>query len=191
LGKLSLPTYVYVLNGGYEFNDNNNQPAFMATVEPELGALKFKGSFYYSKYDKDVKLASMKYLGGVAFEKGPFAIRAEGGTGLWESRVSSMAKDSTITLSDGKPMGFYAKVFYRITPWCRAMFQYDYMSNNNSGWAPGSETYTTLSPALLLSVANSSTIMVQYDIADWKRVKGGKEDLIKYNRLSVGWRTTF
>jgi hypothetical protein len=191
LGKLSLPTYVYVLNGGYEFNDNNNQPAFMATVEPELGALKFKGSLYYDKYDKDAKLASMKVLGGIAFEKGPFALRAEGGMGTWENRVVNMAKDSSITLSDGKPKGFYAKLFYRITPWCRALFHYDYMNNDHSGWTPGSEKFTTLSPALLFSVANSSTIMVQYDIADWKRVKSGKEDLIKFNRLTVGWRTTF
>jgi hypothetical protein len=190
-GKISLPTYVYVLNGGYEFNDNNNQPAVLATVEPELGAFKLKGSFYYGKYDKLAKLASVKYLGGVAFEKGPLAIRAEGGMGLWENRVSSMARDSSITLSDGKPKGFYAKAYYRIFPWCRAMIQYDYMSNNNSGWAPGSEKYTTISPALQFSVANSSTLMLQYDIADWKRVKGVKEDLIKFNRLSVGWRTTF
>jgi hypothetical protein len=191
LGKVSLPTYLYVVNGGYEFSDNNNQPAFIATVEPEVGAFKFKGSVYYGTYDKNAKLVSSKYLAGIAFEKGPFAVRAEGGTGLWEKRVSSMARDSTITLSDGKPKGFYAKVFYRITPWCRAMFHYDYMSNNQSGWAPGSEKYTTLSPALLFSVTNSSTIQVQYDIADWKRVKGGKQDLIKYNRLIVGWRTTF
>ena len=200
IGDISLPTYVYLLNGGYQFGDNNNQPGFLATIEPEFGALKFKASLSLGKYDEDAEKNYMKYLVGAAYDAGAFSARAEYAAGKWSESIVATKTDEGVplTFKDATPMGYYAKIFYRFADWGRVMLHYDYVDNNYSGFfytALGSEKFTNIIPGLQLYVSGSSIIQVQYDIADWEQTEKfgipGQKDTIKYNRLTVGWRTTF
>ncbi len=200
LGSFSLPTWVYILNGGFEFSDNNSQPSILATVEPEIGALKFKVSLNYGKYDTDAKNSFMKYLVGAMWEKGPFSLRAEYGAGTWSNSIvtASDTSGNPISFEDATPMGFYGKLFYRFASWGRLMLHYDYVDNNYTGFfytARGAEKYVTIIPGMQIYLSESSILQIQYDIADWKQTEKfgipGQEDTIKYNRMTVTWRTTF
>ena len=195
LGDISLPAYLYILNGGFEIADNNNQPGILATVEPELGSLKFKLSLNYSKWDAKKENSAMKYLFGTMYETGPFSARAEYAAGnKTKSVIATDSDGNPVSADDAKVSGYYAKVFYRFAPWGRAMLHYDHVKYDYSGAfisPDGSEKYNTFIPGLQLYLSNSSVIQVQYDIADWSRVRGTREDNLKFKRLTIGWRTTF
>lgn len=191
VGYVSLPAYLYVLNGGDGTADNNNVPLIMLHAEPEIGALRFLGSLATGSYDDAGKYNMIRYAVGVAYEWNNFSVRAELAEGKWEKHIGGT--------KDAVPFGWYTKVFYRFASWGRAMIHYDYVDHNFNGFdAPFgklNEKYITITPGLQLSVASSSAIQIQYDIADWKRdgdsKKGISSQRLKFNRLTVGWRTTF
>lgn len=185
VGKVSLPTYLYVVNGGVEQSDNNNTPMVMLHAEPEVGAFKFQGSLANGKYDAANKYSNTRYSAGIAYEWQNLSARAELAGGTWEK---------SLLTEDANPFGYYLKVFYKFAPWGRAMLHYDFVDNNysNNISTPGTSTYTTITPGLQLKIANGSSVLIQYDIADWKRQQKGKdEETLKFNRLTVGIRTTF
>lgn len=192
--SFSLPTYLYLLNGGPGgkknlFNDNNNSPTIMLHAEPEIGALRFQGSLARGKWDDTSKYNMTRYSAGIAYEWEDFSARAEIAGGNWENSIPAQK------LEDATPFGYYAKLFYRITPWARAMLHYDYAKHNFNGFftsAPGEEEYITITPGLQINVASGSMIQIQYDIADWRKWKSdAEEQKLEFGRLTVGWRTTF
>lgn len=186
IGKVSLPAYLYVLNGGVEQSDNNNAPSVMLHAEPEIGAFKFLGSLASGKYDAGNKYNNTRYSAGVAYELNNFSARAEMAGGTWEKSIGGT--------EDATPFGYYGKVFYKFAPWGRAMLHYDFVDNNYSKniSTAGTSTYTTITPGLQLKFAPSSLVLVQYDIADWKlKEKDKAEQTLKFNRLTVGCRITF
>lgn len=186
LGAVSLPSYLYVLNGGSnEYADNNNGPLVMLHAEPETGALKFQGSFAAGKHDDKNKHTVYRYSAGVAWEGSAFSARAEYAGGTWEKSIEGV--------KDAVANGYYAKVFYRFTPWGRAMLHYDFadMNFNDMNYTKrGGEEYTTITPGIKINVAPSSALQIQCDIADWKRVDGSGRKL-KFTRFAAGWRVTF
>jgi hypothetical protein len=193
LPMLSLPTYVYLLNGGPGgsknlFNDNNNSPTMMIHVEPELGGFRFQGSLASGKWDDDGKYNMTRYSAGVAYEWFNVSARAELAGGTWESSIPASV------LEDATPFGYYGKILYSFSEWGKFMLHYDYAKHNFNGFVtslPGEEEYTTISPGLIFSVASGSMIQVAYDIADWKKWGKDGDDELKFNRLTVGWRSTF
>ena len=188
---ISLPAYLYVLNGGGTnlFNDNNNTPTVMIHAEPEIGAIRFQGSLARGKWDDAGKYNMTRYSAGIAYQWENFSARAEVAGGNWENSISAKK------LEDATPFGYYAKMLYRITPWARAMLHYDYAKHNFNGFvstSPGEEEYVTITPGLQIIVAPSSMIQIQYDIADWKKWKTDDENhKLEFGRLTVGWRSTF
>jgi hypothetical protein len=190
LGGVSVPFYFYLLNGGYQYRDNNRAPSIMVTVEPEIGAVRFKASLSTGKYDGDYSNGFLKYLFGAAVDLGPFSARAEYAAGTWTKSIGGT--------EDAKPSGYYAKLFYRVASWCKLMLHYDYVNNNYTGFhytAPGSEKFTTITPGVVISVSPSSAILFNFEIADWQQRDKfgmvGQEDLLKFKRTVVSWRTTF
>lgn len=188
LGAVSLPAYVYFLNGGYEFADNNRNVSTMLRLEPEMGPLKISGSFLKGKYDDAGLYYMTRWSGGLAYEYGPFNIRGEFAGGNWEKSISGT--------KDAKPSGYYVKAFYKVFPWMQCMIHYDYVDHNFTGFfytAPGSEEYVTITPEIRFSLGESTFVYFQYDIADWtKRNSAGiKTDEIEFKRLTVALRTTF
>jgi len=198
--NLSLPTYIYLLNGGYEFSDNNKGPMGMIHVEPEFGALRLTGSAAFGKYDNDGENSVTRFSAGAAYDRGPFAFRAEYACGNWANSIvtASDTSGNPTAFEDAKPSGLYAKVFYRFAPWGRLMLHYDLVDHNFAGFfytALGSEKYSTITPGFQLNVSESSIIQIQYDMANWQQKDKygipGQKDELKFNRLTVGWRTTF
>jgi len=187
LGSVSLPTYFYVVNGSHsEFNDNNKGPTFMIHVEPEIGPFKFLGSLARGRYDDANRYDMTRYAAGVGYEWSSFSARAEFAGGVWEKSISAKK------LEDATPYGYYAKLFYRFSEWGKVMLHYDYVYHNFNGFITtlqGGEKYTTFTPGLIINVAGSSLLQIQYDIADWKR--DDDSDKLEFTRLTVGWRTTF
>jgi hypothetical protein len=191
LGSVSFPAYLYLLNGGNEFNDNNSSPLVMIHAEPEIGAWKFQGSLARGTYDNANKYPMTRYSAGVSYEWQKFSIRSEWAGGNWEKSIKVATSPTTASLTDATPFGYYVKLFYKFAPWGRAMIHYDYADNNFNDIisSPGGEKFTTITPGLILNVAGGSTVQIQYDIADWRRTD--KSSSLKFNRLTIGSRTTF
>ncbi|MFC1541219.1 hypothetical protein ACFL50_02080 [Candidatus Latescibacterota bacterium] len=193
LSMVSLPTYVYILNGGqggqkHLFNDNNNSPTLMVHLEPEIGGFRFQGSLANGKWDDDSKYNMTRYSAGIAYNWLNLSVRTEVAGGTWEKSIPAR------TLEDATPFGYYAKLLYSFSEWGKAMIHYDYAKHNFNGFVtalPGEEEYTTISPGLIFNVASGSMIQVQYDIADWRKWGSNGDDTLKFNRLTVGWRSTF
>ena len=193
LSWISLPTYVYLLNGGLGgqknlFNDNNDTPTAMLHVEPEIGPFRFQGSIARGKWDDNNKYDMTRYSAGAQYGIGSFSARMELAGGTWERAIPAA------TLEDATPFGYYAKVFYKFSEWGKFMLHYDYAKHNFNGFittAPGEEVYKTFTPGVQISVASSSMIQIQYDIADWRKWKSGGAETLKFNRFTVAWRATF
>ncbi|MFC1691895.1 hypothetical protein ACFL1R_00125 [Candidatus Latescibacterota bacterium] len=190
---LSLPTYIYLLNGGKGgqknlYNDNNNSPTAMIHVEPEIGAFRFQGSLARGKWDDDGKYNMTRYSAGAGYVWGNFAARAEVAGGNWENSIAAS------TLEDATPFGYYAKLLWDFSWWGKAMLHYDYALHNFNGFIttnPGEEEYVTISPGLIINIASGSMIQIQYDIADWRQWGASGDETLKFNRLTAGWRSTF
>jgi len=190
LGAVSLPAYLYALNGGYQYSDNNKSPAVMVHVEPEIGRLKFTGSYFVGKWDDNDALQAARWSYGLMYSYKAFSCRGEYASGKWDGALSNGT-------ADVQPSGYYGKLFYRYAPWGRVMLHYNIVDNNYKGLlavtGPGGERYVTWTPGLQFTVANGSIVQVQYDIADWQQSDTGGHvtDRLQFNRLTVGWRATF
>lgn len=196
IGDMSLPTYLYIMNGGNQFNDNNRTPLVMLHVEPEFGALKFQASVASGKYDDDDEKSVFRYSAGADFTAGAFNIRAEVAGGTWEDSI--VENDSLGIYDDAKPFGYYVKAFYRVTPWAKLNLHYNIVDNNYSGFhytAMGSETYSSISPGVQFYLSDSAILAVNYQMETRERLDRfgvpGLDDKLEYNRLIVGMRVTF
>jgi hypothetical protein len=194
LGGVSLPSYLYALNGlpsgfqGAVYGDNNRNPFLMAHVEPEIGPLKLLASVGYGTYDNLDTKAVNRWAAGADYTYQKWNLRTECFAGSWQQQVSIPQQ------IDGLPLGYYAKLFYRVNPWLRAMLHYDIVDQNFIGTtlAPGRETYQTITPGLQLFLADSAQLILQYDIADWRQTNAvGDVDTLEFNRLVLGWRIVF
>jgi len=182
-GNYSFPAYLYVLNGAYEFSDNNRGPMVMLHTEPEFGPVRFLGSFANGRYDDAYHNSVTRWAAGFATEWRNLTFRTEYAGGLWKDYPQGSE------IIDRKPKGFYAKASYRFIPWARATIDYSVADQN---WSTGStvgEKFITVTPSLQIYASESSVIIVQYDIADWKRLDGSEK--LDFNRMTLGWRTTF
>ena len=183
VGNYSIPSYLYVLNGGNEFSDNNRGPMGMIHVEPEFGSLRFLGSFAEGRWDDAYSKGVMRWSAGFATEYRNLTFRTEYAGGTWEQYPAGS------DVIDRTPKGFYAKASYRFVPWARATIDYNVADQNWSGTTTVSEKYTTITPSLQIYAAESSVIIVQYDVANWKKSDGSEK--LDFNRMTLGWRTTF
>ena len=193
LSRVSLPAYLYLLNGGPGgqknlFNDNNGSPTVMLHVEPEIGGLRLQGTLARGKWDEQNKYSMTRYSAGIQYVWSKLSARAEMAGGVWEKSIPAAQ------LEDATPFGYYGKILYQALPWMTAMIHYDYAKHNFNGFVtatPGEEVYRTITPGLQFKVAQSSMIQIQYDIADWKQWGSVRDNTLKFNRFTVGWRSTF
>jgi len=183
VGDYSIPSYLYILNGGEEFSDNNRGPTVMLHAEPEFGPARFLGSFMRGRYDDDYNKTMTRWAAGFATEWRNLAFRTEYAGGLWED----YPVDSE--MMDRKPEGFYMKASYRFVPWARATINYSVADLNLTSKSTVGEKYITVTPSLQLYAAESAVLIVQYDIADWRKDDGSEK--LDFNRVTLGWRATF
>jgi hypothetical protein len=200
LSGISLPAYLWIVNGGSEFNDNNKSVDIGLKVEPEIGPAKFEAGIMTGKYDNDGEKSHMRWIAGIDYTWKKLNIRSEIAGGKINEKIA--VKDTSGAIArydDTNPFGFYVKAFYQLTPWLKAMLAYDYVKNDYGSSSPGEEIYSTITPGLQISVGPSSQLIVQGTIADWKRIKdaallssaAAKKYILKFSRILIGWRITF
>lgn len=180
----SLPTYVYLLNGEKTDVDNNNDKAALIHVDPELlqGKLRFVGSYGFGKWDDSSEKSFARYDAGLEWKHQAVNLRGE----YIGSRYSDKYTSGGNT-KDGESAGYFAKALYRFTPEWRGLVGY---SRSVNAAAYGySNIFRTTTVGVNYFVTDSSTIIGQFSTVDANRTDDSEK--LKYNRYTVGWRTTF
>ncbi len=192
LGFLSMPAYLYIMNGSENlYHDNNETPEGMIHIEPEIGPVTLFGSFLAGRWDTENKKDVMRWSGGFSVALGPVELRSEYAGGTWEESIGDTVQ------SDANPYGFYTKLIYQFSSWGKLMAHYNYVNYNFIGTHirgdQGREVYSTITPAFQVYVFDCLSIQTQYDIADWRKFNKEKNtrDRLKFNRLFLGLRATF
>ncbi|MDO8734483.1 MAG: hypothetical protein Q7K21_04930, partial [Elusimicrobiota bacterium] len=212
-GSVSLPMYLYFLNGlgGTSSRDNNKDKTILFHAEPEfsgaLAGLKTFLSYGFGKWgdtewDSDYTAATPaeampgekdqkynRWSVGTSYDYRKFSVRAE--TGQYSR--DNYFNFGTTTEADKESSGYYAKLFYKVIPdKLTAMLDYSLLNNDTS--ATVSEERKTTILGLQYELAEAMTCIVQFDMADWKNDEepaATAEDSLKFNRLVMGIRTTF
>jgi hypothetical protein len=191
VGGVSLPVYAYVLNGvgTNVFADNNRSPAFLVHIEPEYQGIKFLGSYYYNLYDGTNE--QIRCAGGLEYTWQDLMVRGE-----YAGIKQANAVISGPRRMDARAQGFYLKAQYRFTDWLGLLLHYNMEESINVdsikafGSTPGvGSLYKTFVPCLQIYLIPQSIIFVQYDITDER--KKDDSDIVRYNHLTVGWKTVF
>ncbi len=217
LGPVSLPSYLYILGGGMNMLvSNTNSRGFLAHITPEIGPFKFMGS-YFSTMDVSGNNPINRYSAGVAFNYDAFMFRSEYMGGTWNNvkmYANTDINDATQVTRNLTPHSYYMKAGYKILPWVRFLMVYahydqDFSSLPKSAAVIGGgataaankqsfayETYTELSPILNFYVTPDSIIYLQVINVENSSISllpsaAYSTAELNYNRLVVGWRTTF
>ncbi|MBI4712831.1 MAG: hypothetical protein HY762_05990 [Planctomycetes bacterium] len=209
LGAISMPVYLYLLNGsgGTSYTDNNSDKTIMFHVEPEfsgkLAGLKTFASYGFGNYGDAEYLANyttvttvpaalknkkyMRWALGASYAYQQFNVRAEYLGGIWQKYYNFGAA----TEEDQGKNGFLFKVFYKIIPdKLTGMLAYDvYNTEANAAYR---EEYKTTTIGAQYELATAATLIFAYDMADWKDDQTGTSaDALDFNRVTMGLRITF
>ncbi|MDD5595504.1 MAG: hypothetical protein PHY94_04570 [Candidatus Omnitrophica bacterium] len=187
--KLSLPVYVSFLNGNSsdQFVDNNDNKAILVHVAPELfqGKLKLLTSYAYGLWGDGKQAANFRYLAGFDWNYQKYTAGAK--------YIYNNFKNLTTTGSrkaDGRREGYVVDVGYKILPKWRALLRYSYVNLYKTGSVNMlSDKWNSASFILDYDLLPNSTIMGQYENADGHRSDGSES--LRFNRFTIGWRTTF
>jgi hypothetical protein len=193
-GDASIPVWLYALNGyGYGYpnsgasgvNDNNDSPAVMIHLEPNMGMFKLTGSYTAGFWDSGKHDTYQRASGGIQFVWDNLQLRSEYAAGRWENKID--------TGIDARSYGWYIKAIYKFTPWLKLVYDYNvaelnfngfFVTNNNGG-----ENYLTHTLVLDYNITDSTYLMLQMDYADWKENSGAEG--LKFFRPTLAVRTTF
>jgi len=205
LGKnhyLSLPVYLYLLNGGFDRSADQLDRTVLVHLAPEFGKLRLMGSAAYGRWDPEDKHTVMRYAGGLGLELGRCWLRAEYIGGRWDDQ-EYWTGESTATMT-AKPWGYYVKAGIRVVPdRLQLMLHYDRTHHNFSGFSSIMDTvaedYTTITGALDFTVVSGSVIILQADKAMWRNGQSDDEldedegwtKKLDFLRFTLGWRTVF
>lgn len=190
----SIPTYLYVLNGGdyksSKYTDNNKNKALLFHLAPEYSGFRLMGSYGFGKWDDESKNKYQRYAFGIGGDIGNFWFRGEYMGGKWEDkRILLEGKNKDI-----KPFGYYMKIGYQVIPdHLRALVDFSHAEHDFSGYfvtlSSLKETYTTITPSLNYFLAPGSVVILQTDIADWKNED--ETSKLNFTRVTLGMRTIF
>jgi hypothetical protein len=190
--SVSLPVYLYVLNGSGDVNvDNNDGYSLMLHAAPELlsGRLKFLGSVGTGKWDDDNEHNFIRYALGAMYQTGPVTVRGEYIGGTWDDEYFV----TDMVTKDVKPKGYYVKVLYEFLPRFTVLAGYNHLKNDFTGFfftdTTAEETYDNYVLGVNYALANGTTVMLTYDRVDGDRSDGSAK--VDTDRLTLGVRTDF
>ncbi|TRZ93648.1 hypothetical protein D4R78_08035 [bacterium] len=192
--KWSLPVYLSLLNGGTSSDiDNNEQKTILLHVAPEFFQTKLRllGSFAYGKWDNKGKEDLIRTAAGFDWKYQKFNLLGE--YIYWEKKNVLIPSSGTVPTADGVNQGYWIRGIYTFNPKWRAIVQQSY-SNLYQTALTGqmsmiSDKYYVTTLGLDFSLTPSSTIIGQYDKGNASRSDGSES--LKYDRFTMGWRTTF
>ena len=185
IGEVSLPAYLYLLNGTSYYVDNNNQPQAMIHVEPGWGPFKLSASFAAARYDNPELKGFTKWSAGFLVNWQGISLRSE--------FVSSKKEKSISNVRDALAEGYYITASYKPLEWLRVFYHHDSALHNFNGFfatAPGAgERYITNTAGINIFITDSSILLFQVDVADWRR----RDDsaILIFTRPTLGTRITF
>jgi len=187
---VSIPVYFYLLNGGFEYSDNNQNKSIMVHVAPEYSGFRFLGSIAYGKWDENGKNKFLRYCAGATYDYRNFTFRSEYIAGTWDDKFLILDQK----YKDVNPWGYYVKAGYHVIPdKLRVLFAYHYAEHDFSGFvftgADVTEKYITMGPRVNYFITPGSAIILQVDFHDWKNQDGSQK--LDANRVTLGWRTIF
>lgn len=195
--KWSLPVYLSLLNGnqsGSESNvDNNENKAVLVHIAPEFFQTKLKllSSFGYGRWDDKGNNNMFRTNYGFEWKYQKFNLLGEYDYNIFDNLV--VPATGTSPTADGKREGYWLRAIYTLDPKWRAVIQqshYNMYKNGLTGQtAMMSDKWDTSDLALDYSLTPNSTIIGQYEKANAHRSDGSES--LKFDRFTLGWRTTF
>jgi hypothetical protein len=197
---LTLPAYLYLLNGGTQASDNNSNKTVMLHVAPEFWKFRLLGSFALGKWDDAGRNDVMRYVAGLSGELGPVWVRGEYVGGKWDGEEFVRSYDPMVVDTfAAKPFGYYAKLGVNFIPdKLSLILDYDYAQHNFGGFLfvgddHNIEKYTTVTGTLCWSVIPGSSVMLGVSKAMWSSTTDAGAEIAKldYLRPTLGWRTVF
>ncbi len=203
---LSIPTYLYLLNGNNTLSDNNNNKWLMAHIAPQFWKLRLLGSYGFGKNDDAEEYNSSRLAFGLGGEYGPVWFRTEyvassydGYLGYGETPTS----DSAIYARE--PKGYYVKVGWNVVPdKFGVVVSYDKYTQNYTtfstlGYTGGTasrnttsvgQDLTTIAGTLQYWVAPGGAVLLTADKAMWN-VGDGSVSKLDFMRFTLGGRIVF
>ena len=184
IDDISIPVYLYLLNGGTvnDGTDANNQPGAMVHIEPSWGPFTVLASAYGAKTDAAELKAWMKYAAGLLVNWEGIKFAAE--------YTSSKKEHGISTGRDAKTEGYYARASYKVLPWLKLFAHHESVLDNFYG-SSGAKTTRYITNILGFNIFTSDSSMIQFqlDMADW-RTSDSAATLV-YTRPYLGMRLTF
>lgn len=183
--EISLPVYLYLLNGTSYYADGNNQPQLMVHVEPGWGPFKLSASFAAARHDTAELKGFTKWSAGFLVNWQGISLRSE--------FVSSKKEKAISNVRDALAEGYYITASYKVLDWLRVFYHHDSALHNFNGFfftGPGAgERYITNTAGISVFITESSILQFQVDVADWRR----RDDsaILIFTRPTLGTRITF
>ena len=180
---MTLPVYMYYLNGGTELGafDINNEPGAMIHIEPTWNGLTALGSIYGSRYEVTEHNAWTKWSAGFMYNWENIGIRGEFVKGKKERYKSG--KD---LLSEG----YYVKATYKVLPWLKLYAMQESAMDSQSGQGVDVPVrYLGSTSGFDIYLTDATMVQFQLDVEDW-RTADGKASTV-YTRPFLGVRSTF
>lgn len=193
--KWSLPVYVALLNGnGSKYADNNDAKTVFLHVAPEFFQTKLRllSSLYYGRWDDGGDRDAWGYVTGADWKYQKFNLTGEYIYRHFDelATVTSTTTGGITARSDGNNAGYWVRAMYTFNPKWRALIKYSSVELYKTGTTDmRTDNYDTTSAALNYFLTPSSTIIAQLMHTDAERSDGSEQ--LKFNRFTLGWRTTF
>ncbi len=193
--KWSLPAYFYVLSGYTDRNiDNNENKMLFLHLAPEFfqSKLRLLGSYGWGKWDNKDKHDAIRSSLGFDWKYQKFNLLGEW---LYWERKNMLVPSTGITpTADAINQGYWVRAMYNLNPKWRFLVQQSYTNLYQAGLTTTqksmlSDKYYVTTLGVDFNLLPSSTIIGQYDHGNAGRSDGSES--LKYDRFTLGWRTTF
>jgi hypothetical protein len=193
VGDITLPVYLYLLNGPTETGafDINNQPGGMIHIEPVWNGLTALGSIYAAKYDVNEDKAETRWSYGLMYTLGNLSLRSEYAYAKQEGLINGASGSNR----DAKSEGYYFKAMYKVLPWLKLYVLHESAYDNYFANAATKKNdynpvrYLGTTPGFDIYLADATMLQFQLDIENWRNNAGTM--VLVYTRPFLGIRCTF
>ncbi len=193
--KWSLPVYLALLGGNSDRNiDNNENKMVFLHLAPEFFQTKLRllGSVGYGKVDNKDKHDALRTAIGFDWKYQKFNLLGE--WLYWERKNMLVPSTGTAPTGDAINKAYWIRAMYNLNPKWRFLVQQSYSNLYQAGLTTTqkdmlSDKYYVTTLGVDFNLMPSSTIIGQYDRGNGHRSDGSES--LKYDRFTLGWRTTF
>lgn len=183
ISKISLPTYMYVLNGNGAYgNPIGGNLQLGLNVEPEIMGIKTHAAYFFGKRD-GLGNDQIRRAIGAEYQYGLFEITAEAVYNTAQNSVTSNTGAVTI-----KTKGYEVKAFYKVTPELKAMLS-TAVADVGGLTDSTSVRYKDTTIGGIYNLSDDTLLQAQFVMADQRNYNGSKKMI--FNRFVSGIRCTF